>query len=184
MKKTITFVVLFALILSSFTFALAGSAEKNDDSGSADNNENYLGTVSEQTGVLLDEGEPNRGLPFSMTANAVYTLLTTEQSPGKYFTGADISYLNGEGVHITGTLYHSFGGPVKYGVCYLGADGNTFYSVRYLTIPSGTEINKTLYKYDQEGPVFYNEMTYYGHVTNHNGTGYVHGELYFEKVSS
>ncbi len=184
MKKTIIFVLLVTLMLSQFAFAVSDSADEDSDSINSETNELYLGKLSEQTGILLEDDEPSRGLPFTMSALEVYTLLTTWGVTGKNFTGGEFDGFTGEGLLITGKLYHSLGWNMKYGACDYNANTGVFTSVKDLYSFSGQDIESFIPKLDGMTLLFSNYITYYGHITNHNQVGYVSGDLTFSKSTA
>lgn len=184
MKKTIIFMLLVALMLSQFAFAVSDSADEDDGSIDSETNELYLGKLSEQTGILLEDDEPSRGLPFTMSALEVYTLLTTYGVSGKSFTGGEFDGFTGEGLQITGTLYHSLGWNMKYGACDYNPNTDTFTSVKNMYSFSGEYIDSFIPKLEGMYLLFSNYITYYGHITNHNHVGYVYGDLTFSKSAA
>ena len=143
-----------------------------------------IGTLADDEGEALFDIQTtsSSGLPFTMYANKAVGLLTTYNS-GKSFTGGSFDGLRGQGLVIEGTLTHSMGLNMKIGACYYQADNDTFYSVHPGYFESGVKGSHWIPKVwgDIIGgtQLFYNQMTYYGHITNHNGMGNITGSLTF-----
>ncbi|NLV87450.1 MAG: hypothetical protein GX025_09605 [Clostridiales bacterium] len=136
-----------------------------------------IGKLSVQDGVLLPDAPAvlRAGSLFSMTATKVSNLLTTYGVNGKSFTGSVIDGLAGEGLKITGTGMTSTGaGTIKVGACYYQASNDTFISICSYNFVSGVQGEMWRSK-----AYFNNSMTYYGHVTNNNGSGTVAGTFNF-----
>ncbi len=144
-----------------------------------------IGTLSEDEGTLIQDATTrSTGLPFSMTAIGVSGLLTTYSSSGKNFTGGAFDALLGTGLLIEGTVTHTLGYNVKVGACYYSSYNNTFYSVSPQYFNSGVDSTAWIPKMAYGSLVFNNSMTYYGHITNHNGTGTVSGSLNYSVSES
>ena len=179
MKKLAMLFVLL-VILASFSATFATSGENNNDDYTTDTIGYPIGTLEDQDGYLIADDNPTRGLPFSMSAQAVYNFLTTYQVNNKYFTGGAFDGFAGEGLLIEGSLTNSYGYNIRYGACYYNANNDTFYTVKQLTSPSGEPINTFIPKLTSlQNQYFYNQTTYYGHITNYSGYGYATGELEF-----
>lgn len=181
MKKTIVSIMLVLALMASLTVnAFAVSSESED--GYIPNLGEPIGTLADQDGIdVAPNNSRATGLPFTMTAAAVYNLLTTYSSSGKYFTGGAFDGLVGEGLKIEGTLTHSGGSAytIKVGACYYKTSDDTFYAVSSAYFSSGVEYSTFIPKLDGQYINFKNLQTYYGYINNHNGTGYVTGSLTF-----
>ena len=179
MKKFLTILMAFALLLAVISNTMAYS-EKENTSEEPPVHGYPIGTKSEQDGTLIDDGESNRGLPFSMTATGVQHFLTTDyENSTKHFTvGAFDGYV-GEGLLITGSLTHTGGSVVRFGACYYNPSNDTYYTVQPMIAYSGSSISRFISKMNGMDFNFFNNTTYYGHVTNIAGFGSVSGYLDF-----
>ncbi len=151
--------------------------------------EEVIGTPDMQTGELNDKllvaPLAVSDILFSMTAERVTQLLTTYNSPGKYFTGGELDW--DEGVRIAGTVTSSLGTAphhkVKVGVCYYDAATDTFVSVDGPNYFQSGKFSSIVIEKFPDGqlsrPNFYNQEKYYGHITNWMQGGYVYGTLTF-----
>lgn len=181
LKRNVALILAVMFILSATTGAFAAS--KNDISTvDADSSEivpvgEIIGSLSDQDGFLVRDVPATRsvGSLFSMTARSVSNLLTTYQVSGKSFTGGNMDAFAGEGLKISGTGTTSTGnGTIKVGACYYSSYNDTFVSVCSHYFTPGTYGEEWLPK-----TTFSNSITYYGHVTNPNGTGTVSGTFNF-----
>jgi len=175
MKKMIVMILAVALILTNLTGVFSASADDGNDTETVCTKGFPIGSMEDQDGYLIEDDEPTRGLPFTMSARKVYNLLTTYGVSGKSFTGGAFDGLAGEGLLIEGTLSNSVGGNIRYGACSYDVYDDTFYTVLPLTIASGEPIEAFIPKQWY----FSNSITYYGHVTNYTGVGYAYGDLSF-----
>lgn len=180
LKKIVALAVALTLALSSITGAFAtydGGSILDVDSSNIVSAGEVIGTLSDQDGFLLPDAPATRSLGalFSMTAVRVSNLLTTYQVNGKSFTGGNMDAFAGEGLKISGTGTTSTGtGNIKVGACYYQSYNDTFVSVCSYPFTPGTSGEKWWPK-----TTFSNSITYYGHVTNPNGTGTVAGTFNF-----
>lgn len=135
-----------------------------------------IGKFSDQDGIILPDRATTRtiGTLFTLSANKVYNLLTSAGASGKNFTGGYIDGTKGEGLQIKGTVNSSVdsSATIKCGACYYNANADEFVSVAWDYWESGVEETHWFHKLN-----FNNQMTYYGHITNNVGTGYVYGTL-------
>ncbi len=139
-----------------------------------------IGTLADDEGEALFDIQTtsSSGLPFTMYANKAVGLLTTYHS-GKSFSGGLFDYQKGTGLKIEGTLTHSMGLNVKVGACYYQLDEDTFYSVYPGYFNSGVKGTHWIPKIRGGAMLLDNHMTFYGHITNHNGMGNISGSLTF-----
>lgn len=182
LRKILSLAIGCCMMVSAFTLSASAAVEPVDGvDGVILNLGEPIGTLAEDEGVLLkgDFATRSSGLPFSMTANGVTGLLTTYSSSGKNFTGGAFDGLTGEGLSITGTLTHTLGYKIKVGACYYNSYNDTFYSVDPQYFNSGEDESGFIPKLDGQYQNFYNSTTYYGHITNYNGSGSVSGTLNF-----
>ena len=142
MKKFLTILMAFALLLAVISNTMAYS-EKENTSEEPPVHGYPIGTKSEQDGTLIDDGESNRGLPFSMTATGVQHFLTTDyENSTKHFTGGAFDGYVGEGLLITGSLTHTGGSVVRFGACYYNPSNDTYYTVQPMIAYSGSSISR------------------------------------------
>lgn len=187
MKRAFSILLAIAMMMVCMTSAYAATTPEDPINAPQE----MTAVVGEPIGTLADdEGEvlfdiqttSSSGLPFTMYANKAVGLLTTYHS-GKSFTGGSFDALRGQGLKIEGTLTHSLGYNVKVGACYYQPDNDTFYSVYPDYFNSGDKgthwIPKVLGDIMGGTQLFFNQMTYYGHITNHNGMGNITGSLTF-----
>ncbi|MEG2146648.1 MAG: hypothetical protein RRY06_08470 [Lachnospiraceae bacterium] len=183
MKKTLCSILSVLMLVACTTVsALASTPATSDElyQGLVTNIGVPIGTLAEDEGFLTqDTATKATGLPFSMTANGVTGLLTTYSSSGKNFTGGAFDAFKGTGLLIAGTVTHTNGYNVKVGACYYNSSNDTFYSVSPQYFDSGVNNTGWIPKMAGSSMNFNNSMTYYGHITNHNGSGKVSGTLDF-----
>jgi len=186
MKRMFSILLAIAMMMACMTSAYASTTPEDPINASRE----MTAVVGEPIGTLADdEGEvlfdiqttTSSGLPFTMYANKAVGLLTTYHS-GKSFTGGSFNGLTGQGLKIEGTLTHSMGLNMKIGACYYQADNDTFYSVYPGYFDSGVKSTHWIPKL--MGGIggtllLVNQITYYGHITNHNGMGNITGSLTF-----
>lgn len=185
MKKLLCSAIVVATILACMTSAFA-SAPLDMEVPSEDIvlvKGTPIGSPKDEDGVLLEdssyETRATGGLPFTMRANGVTNLLTTYNSTGKSFTGGAFDAFESTGLMIKGTVTSTLGHDVKVGACYYNPSNDTFYSVHPGYFESGVESEHWTPKLSGKNFYFSNYETYYGHITNHNGTGSVSGTLEF-----
>lgn len=191
MKKFICCFLSVMLLMgcSVFTFAVSDNQESvwNEDDYTLVKGE-PIGTPADEDGVLIENhtnsvaGAASRGLPFSMTGSGVTTLLTTRFSTGKNFTGGAFDAYNNEGLKITGRLTHTQGLSSKGGACYLDSS-NVYQTVKTIYFASQVQRSAFIPKLENGNINFSNYFTYYGHITNYQGTGSVSGTLSFSKAT-
>lgn len=185
---------LFALVMSFAVFCSINAYAVEPVNSNCEAEDAFILVKGEPIGSLADdEGYSSQnaetraaaatGLPFSMTATHVTQLLTTRES-NKSFTGGAFDALDDEGLLITGVLNQSVGNTVKAGACYYEAIDDTYYSVMPLYFESGQSIEAWIPKMSGRVMYFGNSTTYYGHITNYSGTGYVSGNLNFSVSTS
>ncbi len=183
MKKVMSFIFAIAVFLSCAISAFAVDARDGIHGIVAAGEP--IGTLADEDGILIENGMARAsGLPFTMTAVRVSNLLTTYSSSGKNFTGGAFDAFENEGLLIEGTVTHSLGMNVKVGACYYTATDDTFHTVYPYTFNSGVESSVFIPKSYGKIIYFYNQSTYYGHITNHNGSGTVSGTLNFSVSTS
>ena len=183
MKKVISALLTIAMMQACMASAFAASTPEESTSVPQEMTAvlgEPIGTLTDDEGGLIESRtSTSGGLPFTMTANKVSGLLTTYSSSGKNFTGGCLNGLKGHGVKVKGTVTHSLGYNVKVGACYYQPDNDTFYSVYPVYFDSGVESIWWIPKVSGYSQYFFNNETYYGHITNHNHVGTVSGSLTF-----
>lgn len=186
MKKTLCSLMATLMLLVCFStnaFASSPSTTNILEQNVILNQGVPIGTHAEEDGILLEDAQVRAasasGLPFSMTAINVSNLITTYSSSGKNFTGGAFDGFAAEGLLIEGEVTHTLGYNVKLGACYYQTSNDTFYSVSPKYFDSGVEDTAWIPKLNGRILNFHNSITYYGHITNHNGVGKVSGDLSF-----
>lgn len=179
-KRIITLLIAIALIIC--TFPGRAFADNSDisiieiDPETVICPNEVIGKFSDQDGIILPDRPETRsiGQLFTLSATKVYNLLTTCGASGKNFTGGNIDGLKDEGLQIKGTVNSSADSSanIKCGACYYNANADEFVSVAWDYWQSGVEETHWFHKLN-----FNNQMTYYGHITNNVGSGYVYGSL-------
>jgi len=153
LKKILCPVMATMMLLSCTAGASASAADgsaKPDDEAEGIVYE-VLGGIEDQDGILVDDMQSRAdGLPFTMTAKRVTSLLTTYSSSGKSFTGKDLDA--NEGVLVEGTLTNTAGNDIKAGVCDYDDENDRFNAVYPHIFPSDEEdstfipkMNRNLY---------------------------------------
>ena len=180
MKKTVCSLLAVMMLLactSVSAFAASPATPTDLAEGVVLNLGEPIGTLAEDEGVIFEGGFAARasGLPFSMT---------TYSSSGKNFNGGAFDGFTGQGLSITGTLTHTLGYTTKVGACYYQSSNDTFYSVDPKYFSSGVNQSGFIPKMNGQYINFHNSITYYGHITNHNGSGSVSGTLNFSVSTS
>lgn len=184
MKRTLSSLLVIAMMLACATSAFAAPPTHPADISQATATVvgEPIGTRAEEDGILLESrASAANGLPFTMTANGVTNLLTTYASTGKNFTGGVFDGYAGEGLRIVGKITHTLGENAKVGACYYNTTNDTFYTVKTVYFRSGVN-NESAFipKLRSDGYLYFNNsITYYGHITNHTGSGSVSGTLNF-----
>lgn len=203
LKKSISLFMALVLVMSFSMTAMAAEEALPIIELNSDNIvqvEEVIGSLEDQDGVLLEDPvvleteimpattDINKRTLFSMTAAKVYNLLTSMGSSGKNFTGGAMDAFEGEGIYVEGTLNLSVGtgGPfqIKVGTCYYDASSDTFVSVGYHLFTSGESDYYWWPKSDGPYLRYQNQITYYGHITNTYGSGYVSGTITYSVSTS
>ncbi len=184
MKKKI--MAMLFVVATMCSFVVPAFAAQNIDS--AELEEGLIPVQGEPIGTLEDDegmlpnGENSTfaagSLPFSTTANAL-TGMKTSRGEGNSFTGGAFDAYAQQGLLVKGRLTHTQGKAIKVGACYYDSNTMTYYSVKPLYFSSQVEGRGWIPKLDGSYLNFNNSRTYYGHITNYQGSGSVSGTLNF-----